>query len=117
MSHDILDRMVKKGNNVAQLRRSELEHLEQLLGPVRRQKDTDKSLAHDTGESINVFQRQPAISSNNDPPIQSNDFDVSGIGISWDALFGSAPVAANHEDLLSLAEQFDMEDFSSNLFY
>ena len=115
MSLAILDNMSARNNVAAQLRKSELQHLEQLLHPVRQ---TSRHLPAQTtlSSSPAVIQRQQNLDADTDmafPGVSESNFDAGLFETSWETLFGPGPMAANHEQIVDLAEQFDVPDLNS----
>jgi len=127
----ILDVMIRKRNVVAQLRKSELEQLEALLTPFRRDTaaagagaskaitaDAERALGN-LPHSDNVdYSRQGDVF---DAPFASitlgDDFNPNDPGLAWDALYDGGRLAANSEQMLNLAEQFEMGDFDAPFFF
>ena len=110
--------MVRKGNGVAQLRRNELQHLERLLGPFRVANDNVAPLEMVDNETTS--QLQPGLGYASEVPTPSfmtNNLSFNSMSMPWDAVFGSEHIAANHEQILELAEQFDVENFNSAFFF
>lgn len=120
-SRFVLQTMIKKRNVVAQLRMSELDQLEALLTPFRR----------DGAPATPAVQGTTALQSNNlflpgqfseniandvfDAPLASVNLGDELMGhdpsLAWDALAGSS------EQMLNLAEQFEMGDLDTPFFF
>lgn len=133
-SRVVLDVMIRKNNVVAQLRKSELDQLEILLTPLRRdaigaaelsqapptdgarqskvvQSDLVGSDAAQVGGGGGVF----------DAPLASitlgDEFGANDPSLAWDVLFDEGRLAANSEQMLNLAELFEMGDFDAPYFF
>jgi hypothetical protein len=113
----ILDRMIRRGNMVALLRKNELEHLEQHLVVVRH---TD-TFHFSPVEAPHFASQQPTPSRNNNAaaptlPEVSQESSLS-MDAHWDSLFGHEGMMTNHEQILELAEQFDGEPLDPALLF
>lgn len=120
-SRFVLDAMVKKRNAVAQLRRSELDQLEALLMPFRRDGIPATPAAEGAnggGPPAQFVQGQFGENTQSDvldPSLGSvglaDDFLGQDPTLAWDALAGSS------EQMLNLAEQFEMGDLDAPFFF
>ena len=116
-ANNLLDNMIKRGNMVAQLRKSELGHLEQYLVIVRHADDgTFHFSPADT--HLNANNQQQPYYNNHNFILQGSLSTPTQVEPSyWDGLFGPGPMTANHEQILDLAAQFDGEDFDSSFLF
>lgn len=120
-SRYVLDTMIKKRNVVAQLRKSELDQLEALLTPFRRDAAPATAAVDGTSTVDQAAQFVPRQFSDHvtgdlsDPPLApvtlGDDFLTQDQSLAWDALAGSS------EQMLNLAEQFEMGDFDAPFFF
>lgn len=121
-SRFVLDVMIKKRNAVAQLRKSELDQLEALLTPFRRDGAGGET---PTADGVNNAQQSGQFVhgqfSDNvpgdvfDPSLGSVALGDEFLGhdptLAWDALAGSS------EQMLNLAEQFELGDLDAPFFF
>lgn len=120
-SRFVLDTMIKKRNVVAQLRKSELDQLEALLTPFRREVVAATPATDGTANVPPAGQFLPGQFGENvqsdvfDAPLASvtlgDEFLAQDPTLAWDALAGSS------EQMLNLAEQFEMGDLDVPFFF
>lgn len=120
-SRFVLDKMIKKRNMVAQLRKSELDQLEALLTPFRREGSGTVPPVDGAGNVPQMSQFVPGQFSDNMPSdvfdttlasvSLGEDFMANDPTLAWDALAG------NSEQMLNLAEQFEMGDLDAPFFF
>ncbi|KAL7622540.1 hypothetical protein AAE478_008047 [Parahypoxylon ruwenzoriense] len=115
----VLDEMMRKQNVVARLRKSELEQLGALLGPVHRHEqdvtqDVSASALADSG-GVNMMMSPP---SNIDPSLVSDEnLEHNEFGLPWDPSYGMGNgFLGNPNQILELADQLEHEDISYTIF-
>jgi proline utilization trans-activator len=120
-SRFVLDTMIKKRNLVAQLRKSELDQLEALLTPFRRDPTAEATAAgedHSSQQMEQYVTGQFGVNTVGDvfnAPLASITLESDLLShdptLAWDALAGSS------NQMLSLAEQFEMGDLDVPFFF
>lgn len=119
LADGVLQTMLKKGNVVVPLRMAELQRLDELLQQHKRAPPPPSAsisgLTGDNGDASGVMISHADLTNVDGSAALEGNIDLNTPS-SWDVLFGAWP-PTNSEQILELADELDLGDFNTPMYF